>query len=382
MSIYCRKETGSWMVAYKDDNGKRHDKSFGPGREGEAAAVQFYENWKAERNQPQPEPQPVQPEPSQPVPNLDLQVRRTKEENSGVSFSQLLYEYIEHSSSNGSGVQHITSLTSVGNSILIPFFGEDTDIATIDYGTHILPLMEKIRTEPSQHSHKLRCNVTVNKYGHYLVAIFNYAILRGYLAASPMRLWKPVRVVRNERKITFEDACKIMSKAAPHVRWSIQLVCYLGVRPGPCELFSLKWSDVDFDKNQVHVYASKTNTHRYVDFTDDFGVLLKEHKKISTTEYLVEYEGQRIISLKKAFNRACERAGITYPIRMYDFRHLYATMMLNAGADLAAVSKLMGHSRISTTANSYYESRSSEMKRAVSLLPKLPVERGKKRLAV
>ena len=62
----------------------------------------------------------------------------------------------------------------------------------------------------------------------------------------------------------------------------------------------------------------------------------------------------------------------TYPVRMYDFRHLFATMMLNKGADLAAVSKLMGHAKITTTANVYYETRSSEMKRAVSLLPQLP----------
>ncbi|MCR5563144.1 MAG: tyrosine-type recombinase/integrase, partial [Desulfovibrio sp.] len=75
---------------------------------------------------------------------------------------------------------------------------------------------------------------------------------------------------------------------------------------------------------------------------------------------------------KKAFKSACDRAEIPYQVRMYDFRHLYATMMLNNGADLAAVSRLMGHSRISTTANNYYETRSSEMKRAVSLLPKMP----------
>ena len=194
-----------------------------------------------------------------------------------------------------------------------------------------------------------------------------------------MRLWKPLKVVRKERKITFEDACKIMEYAVPHVKWAIQLVCYLGVRPGPCELFSLKWSDVDFEKKKVRVYASKTNTNRTVNFTDDFAVLLQEHKKISVTEYLVEFEGKPIISLKKSFKKACQRAGITYPIRMYDFRHLFATMLLNAGADLAAVSKLMGHSRISTTANSYYESRSAEMKRAVSLLPKLPMLEQKER---
>ena len=50
MSIYCRKDTGSWMVAYKDLNGKRHDKSFGRGPEGEAAANMFYQEWLEQKN--------------------------------------------------------------------------------------------------------------------------------------------------------------------------------------------------------------------------------------------------------------------------------------------------------------------------------------------
>ena len=39
---------------------------------------------------------------------------------------------------------------------------------------------------------------------------------------------------------------------------------------------------------------------------------------------------------------------------MYDLRHLFATTLLNKGADLAAVSKLMGHSTVKLTADTYY----------------------------
>jgi site-specific recombinase XerD len=49
------------------------------------------------------------------------------------------------------------------------------------------------------------------------------------------------------------------------------------------------------------------------------------------------------------------RAGINVPTRMYDLRHLYATTMLTNGADLAAVSTLMGHSTITMTADTYYQ---------------------------
>ena len=41
MSVYLRKETGKWMCAYKDEFGKRHDKSFGVGDEAKVLAIEF-----------------------------------------------------------------------------------------------------------------------------------------------------------------------------------------------------------------------------------------------------------------------------------------------------------------------------------------------------
>lgn len=45
--------------------------------------------------------------------------------------------------------------------------------------------------------------------------------------------------------------------------------------------------------------------------------------------------------------------------------------MLTGGADLAAVSMLLGHSTIQMTANVYYNLQKGEKERAVSLLPSL-----------
>ena len=58
---------------------------------------------------------------------------------------------------------------------------------------------------------------------------------------------------------------------------------------------------------------------------------------------------------------------------MYDLRHLFATYMLSNGADLAAVSKLMGHSKVTQTANTYYQYLKGEKEKAIGLLPQLAV---------
>jgi len=86
---------------------------------------------------------------------------------------------------------------------------------------------------------------------------------------------------------------------------------------------------------------------------------------------MIEYRGRPVTTIRKSFNNACDRAGITVPVRMYDLRHLFATTMLSNGADLAAVSKLMGHSTVKMTADVYYHYLEGEKEKAVGKLPSL-----------
>jgi hypothetical protein len=72
-----------------------------------------------------------------------------------------------------------------------------------------------------------------------------------------------------------------------------------------------------------------------------------------------------------SFQTACNHAGIPYPVRMDDIRHLFASTMLTGGDDLAAVSRLLGHSNIQMTAKVYYNLQRGEKERAVNLLPSL-----------
>ena len=44
-----------------------------------------------------------------------------------------------------------------------------------------------------------------------------------------------------------------------------------------------------------------------------------------------------------------KKAGVTRRLRPYDLRHMAATSMLSKGADLKAVSQILGHSSPATT---------------------------------
>ena len=85
----------------------------------------------------------------------------------------------------------------------------------------------------------------------------------------------------------------------------------------------------------------------------------------------MEYQGRPIKKLRRSFQTACRKAGLGYRVRMYDVRHLFASLMLAGGADLAAVSRLLGHASTHMTADTYYQYLQGEKERAKDLLPEL-----------
>lgn len=212
--------------------------------------------------------------------------------------------------------------------------------------------------------------VTAGRYLGYLRAVFRFGIEKKFTHNTPFAGWTRPKDIKRRPKLTTEDLQKIILHAHPHLAWALQVEWYLGTRPGPSELFGVRWSDVNFDNMTIHVRGTKTEeSDRYVPVPDEFIARLREAKMLAKSDYVVEYRGRPVRQMRRSFKVACLAAGIEYDIRPYDVRHLFATVMLNRGADLAAVSKILGHSRIETTMERYYHLMEGEKARAVSLLP-------------
>lgn len=93
-------------------------------------------------------------------------------------------------------------------------------------------------------------------------------------------------------------------------------------------MFTLKWSDIDFENGLVTIQAFNTKTmrQRQVAMTDRLIEELKPLSEYGTRQQLVF--GIRT-SVKTAFNKAKIAAGLP-ELRFHDLRHTHATRLVTA----------------------------------------------------
>ncbi|MDP2848280.1 MAG: tyrosine-type recombinase/integrase [Humidesulfovibrio sp.] len=282
--------------------------------------------------------------------------------SSGVYLDQLSQLYLHDAKMRGVGEQFRTEFAALLNNDILPVLCK-RPVDQLEY-QDILKLVEpggvwSEKTTP-----------TVNRYMGYLRSVFRFGISKKITAASPLSEWKKTPERKKEMHLTLDGLRRIIAAADPHLAWAMELEANIGTRPGPTELFSLKWADVDFDGLLIHVRGTKTEgASRVIPITPDFRARLLIMRQEAKSEYLVEYKGKPVKQVRRSLQTAIKRAGIPYHVTPYDVRHLFATILLNEGADLAAVSALLGHSSIATTQKHYYQLMKGEKARAVALMP-------------
>ncbi len=77
-----------------------------------------------------------------------------------------------------------------------------------------------------------------------------------------------------------------------------------------------------------------------------------------------------ISNLRREFNRVLKKAGVP-KIKFHSLRHTAASIMLSHKIPVGIVSKILGHSRISTTLDVYYHFIPASNDEAVKLMDDL-----------
>ncbi len=156
-----------------------------------------------------------------------------------------------------------------------------------------------------------------------------------------------------ERVLTLDEEERLIANSAPHLKPIIQTAIYTGMRKN--EMLSLKWNKVDLENNILTIEATNTKSKKLkrIPISSKLRkVLLEQRLRTGINEYVfLSHEGkpyQRGDSLKRCFEGACRRAGIK-GLRFHDLRHTAATRMVENGANIVAVRRVLGHADINTT---------------------------------
>lgn len=221
---------------------------------------------------------------------------------------------------------------------------------------------------------------TTNRYLGYLRAVFRYGVDQEVINRNPMAKWRKAKEkTKHHVCLTVLDLRRLIVVADPHIAWALEVAWMTGARPGPTELYLLRYDDVDHTALTIHVRGSKTATSdRLVPISREESLRLLEMEQASCSGYIVEYKGRPVRQMQHGLKTAAARAELKYNVRWYDVRHLYASELIRQGADLAAVSAMLGHSDITTTQRRYYHLLAGERRRAASLKPQIrPPREGK-----
>jgi site-specific recombinase XerD len=176
--------------------------------------------------------------------------------------------------------------------------------------------------------------ISIPKQKHSLPATLSVAELRVLLAAAEQHP-NPV--------VGFRDYAIVC------------MLAFTGMRRG--ELLAMDVDHVSLEGSVVHVKHGKGGRSRIIPLAEEAVSAIRDwldvRPKSKTEALFVTVRGNRIYPsrLQVIWRRVLEQSGVCRPgVTLHTLRHSFATLLLQNGANLFAIQKLLGHSRLDTTA--------------------------------
>lgn len=210
-----------------------------------------------------------------------------------------------------------------------------------------------------------RANASVNREVELARRIWRWTAARGFDVAPiewcALLLPEPQERVR---ELGVDDEARLMAKLPESLRVVVEFALLTGQRRS--EIIGLRWSDVDLAGARATL-STKGGGRHTIPLTPRAVALIANQPKVCAQVFTYVCErpsparGDRPRRLRgerypfsrdgwrRHWARALKDAGIT-DFRFHDLRHTKATRALRATGNLKAVSKLLGHTDIKTTA--------------------------------
>lgn len=264
------------------------------------------------------------------------------------------------------------------------------------------PVLAKWKNEISASS--LSIVTKQNAYSAFS-AMLNYAVKMEYIPKNPLTVLgnfkdttsidKPSDKLHYYTKEQFISYIAIARNTAKSLTdWGFyvffNIAFFTGARKG--EINALKWSDID--GNIMHIRRSisqkvkggdletppkNKSSYRDLQIPQPLINILKEHKQRQAEASLLFTDDYRICggecplrdtSIDKKNRFLATEAKLPH-IRIHDFRHTHASLLVNEGINIQEIARRLGHSDVQMTWNTYSHLYPREEERAVEILNKI-----------
>ncbi len=195
------------------------------------------------------------------------------------------------------------------------------------------------------------------------------ATVKGIPMPEPEKVWL------TEAELTaLYDTVPCSGPLAAEIRKGFLFACNTGLRVS--DIKSLSWGNiVRGDEPQLMKRQRKTKGMVGVPINAQAWRIIDDGKPHASTELIFPVLTRSRTEHRQYFGMWEKKAGIEHHIGWHTARHTFAVRLLEAGADLYTVSKLLGHRSIKTT--EVYAKATSPMKRkAVDMLPEIRTGKG------
>ena len=131
----------------------------------------------------------------------------------------------------------------------------------------------------------------------------------------------------------------------PQAAAAIRLLMFTGARLG--EILSLKWDYIDFDQGIARLPDSKTG-FKVLQLPAPALAVLESLPEMSEWVLPANSRTGHMVNLKTPWGNLLKFAQLT-GWRLHDLRHSFASVMVNSGASLPIIGKILGHTQVNTT---------------------------------
>lgn len=294
----------------------------------------------------------------------------------------MLFDLLEEEDiQNNRKISYLTTQKNNFERHIKPYF-ENVNLNNLSY-EHIFEFREYLKAKPKKQNKisTLSYN-TINKIMILLKKIFNTGVRKGLINKNPVENLRKLPINKPSLNFwsveEFNEFKKLITDDEISYELFFTIAFFTGMRMG--EILALCWNDINLATNTISVtktayfvnnknYINSTKTRagtRSITINNKLSELLKRWQKKQKTmleEFTTDTDSLQVIQsspitvtknmVDKKYKQILSRNKKLKRIRIHDFRHSHASLLINNGEDYLVVKERLGHASITTTIDTY-----------------------------